>query len=108
MQIYNLNQINHKEVKTARSKSWFIIFAGLLFVVMAQLIVSNMLASKGDEMVSLEKQIVQLGRENQNARQEMAEKASLAQVSRSIEQLGFVAPASIIYVDLTQPVASLQ
>lgn len=79
----------------------------LAVVVAAQLIVSSALAGKGSELVRLEEEARRLERENSKLKQEFAEKSSLSKIAQVAKELGFTKPSSFVYINLSEPVASL-
>lgn len=90
-----------------RGKIWYIVFSLLVVIISAQLVVTNILASKGEELRRLEAKSEQLERENRALQEELAVKTSLVVISRSAENLGFVKSNNLLYLDLSNPVASL-
>lgn len=82
-----------------------IIFSALFLVLAAQLVVSNVLAGRGGELVALEEQATQLARENEELRTQIVQQSSLQKISFAAEEAGFVKPESIVYIKLSEPVA---
>lgn len=88
------------------NKYWLVLFSILGIVVAAQLIVSNALASRGQELSGLEKQAFELSRENSDAREDLSSKTSLNKVSLSAQQLGFGTPSQVEYINLNEDYAA--
>lgn len=78
-----------------------------MVVVSAQLLISNILSVRGNELAELEKQAAELARNNQQVKQEMAQYGSLNKIASSAANLGMVKPESLMYIDVGQAVASL-
>lgn len=103
-----IKKIDLKNLEAKRKRRpWFVIFSILLVVVAAQLIVTNMLAVRGEELTRLEAQASQVAKENQTIREDLAQKTSLSHISQKSEEIGLLTPTEIIYLDLSEPVASL-
>lgn len=81
------------------------VIISLIALVAAQLIASNVLAGKGRQLVELEQQARKLARENAALREELAEESSLAKIASSAARLGLTEPGSVLYLNLTEPVA---
>lgn len=81
---------------------------GLLFgVAILQLLVSGMLAGKGEELARLNEEAHRLARENQILQEELSEKRALTKIAAETERLNLAKPTSVIYLDLSAPVAAL-
>lgn len=103
-----IKKIDLKSIETKRKRRpWVIIFSVLFVVVAAQLIVTNMLAVRGEELSRLETQAAQISRDNQKIREDLAQKTSLSHISEKSEELGLITPSEVVYLDLAEPVASL-
>lgn len=76
-------------------------------IICAQLVVSNILSGEGGELERLEREKVQVLRENRILAEELSESLSLLRVSGESPRLGLVKPKSIIYLDLAEPLAAL-
>ncbi|MAG59445.1 hypothetical protein CMO96_01505 [Candidatus Woesebacteria bacterium] len=97
-----------KQMKNSKPKKvWVVVSLLLAFVLTTQLVVSNVLAGRGGELAVLETASYSLAQENQFLKQELATKTSLLYIESQAEELGFGGPDSIIYIDLSLPVASL-
>lgn len=89
------------------SRLW-IVALPLLFAVLAiQLVASNALAGKGGDLRDLEKEASRLSYQNQLLKSELAEMSSLSRIASQSAELGLGRPESVIYADLSQPVAAL-
>lgn len=90
------------------SKIWFLTLFILTLVIVAQLIASNFLAGKGEQLMVLEIRSSQLVRENQVLLEELSLKSSLAKLSIQAQNEGFAKADKILYLDTSFPVASLE
>jgi hypothetical protein len=81
---------------------WIALFSILGFVIAAQLIVSNALASRGQELSKLEKQAAELSRQNTDLYSELSSQTSLNNIAKAADQLGLVQASSIEYVTINQ------
>lgn len=91
-----------------RINVWFAAFGILGIVICSQLVLTSLLADKGEEVARFEARASSLARENENLRREVSNQTSLANVSKQAESLGLIRTSSIIYIDLSSSVASLQ
>ena len=89
------------------NKIWLFTFGALAVVICAQLVASNILAGQGEEAAKLEIKSSQLLRTNQALRESLARQTSLTQIAQKAQDLGFIRPDSVVYVDLAKPVAAL-
>lgn len=88
-----------------KEKIWIFVFALLAGVLAAQLVVSNVLAGRGSELVRLEEEVKRLERDNNGLSQELAKDSSLNKINTLADSLGFTKPESVLYINLTEPVA---
>lgn len=86
---------------------WIVLLSLLTVVLGIQLIASNALAGKGGELGELEKKASSLSYQNQLLKSELAQKSSLSLIASQSAELGLAKPESIIYAELSQPVAAL-
>lgn len=77
----------------------------LAVTVFLQLLVTGVLAGRGDELAKLEREAERMQRENSVLRQGLAEKSSLAEISSAAEKLGFAKPEAFVYINLSESVA---
>lgn len=97
----------YRQNQTKSNKVWHIVFGMAAVVIFAQLIVTNILAVQGSEAARLDKNILQIERENQMLREELSAKSSIMYISERAFELGLVEPQAVFWVDLSQPVAVL-
>ncbi len=88
-------------------KAGVLSLALLAVAALVQLVASNALAGKGGELGELEKAASRLVKENQLLKSDVSQKASLSNIAAQSAELGLTYPESIIYADLSQPVAAL-
>lgn len=88
-----------------KEKIWIFVFALLAGVLAAQLVVSNVLAGRGSELVRLEEEVKRLERDNNGLSQELAKDSSLNKINTLADSLGFTKPEFVLYINLTEPVA---
>lgn len=93
--------------KKKKKRPWYVVLSVLLIVVISQLVVTNILAVQGDKYSNLETETIQISRENQNLRKDLAQKTSLSHLYELSSNLGFISPTEILYVGGTESVASL-
>lgn len=86
-------------------KKFVILTIMFLAAVAGQLVVSNFFAGGGQELVSVEKRIEQIKRENSILREKVGGASSLQQIAKAAAPLGLTRPTNVIYIDL--PAASL-
>lgn len=91
----------------SNNKIWHILFGVVGLVIFAQLVVTNILAVKGEVVSELEGKASVLSRENQSLREEMSAKGSITHISKKAQELGLVKASNVVWVDLSNPVASL-
>lgn len=82
----------------------------VLIVVMGLSVVGATIASSsfGARLVSLERQISQVEKENQEISSKLLNGTSLTQIAEKSKELGMVKPTTIIYINQNNPVASLK
>ena len=96
-----------KNIGVKNKKIWVFVASVLAIVLTAQLVVSNILAARGNELAKLDKEAAILSRNNQTIKQEMSQHGSLTKIAVLAEGLGMVKPESLIYIDVGQAVAAL-
>lgn len=89
------------------SKIWTIGFVVLGGILLTQLFIANVLASKGQELADLEARATKLSRDNSSRQEELTKKTSLISVSEKAKSLGLVKPDNIVYFDLSSSIAAL-
>lgn len=82
-----------------------IILLVLGITVFFQLVITTVLAGRGDEMAKLEEEAKRVERENGILKQELAQKSSLHEILSEAEKLGFTQPEAFVYINTTEPVA---
>lgn len=82
-----------------------IVLLALVTTVFLQLVVTTVLAGRGDEVAKLEEEAKRVERENGVLKQELAQKSSLHEILSEAEKLGFTQPESFVYINTTEPVA---
>jgi len=103
-----MHKIDLKTVEAKkRRRPWVIIFGLLGIVITAQLVITNILASRGDELSKLEAKANEIARQNQNLREELVKKTSLTKINEESQNLGLGIPEKIIYLNLAETVANV-
>ncbi|MDO8503168.1 MAG: hypothetical protein Q7S60_00610 [bacterium] len=102
-----MTKLKTQRSKVKSGKLWIAVLSVLLAVLAIQLIASNALAGKGGELGELEKKVSSLSYQNQLLKSELAQKSSLSLIASQSAELGLAKPESIIYAELSQPVAAL-
>ena len=88
-----MHKIDLKTVEAKkRRRPWVIIFGLLGIVITAQLVITNILASRGDELSKLEAKANEIARQNQNLREELVKKTSLTKINEESQNLGLGIP----------------
>ncbi len=100
-------KLKTENLKLKTSKIWLVVFGLLAAVIGIQLMMSNILAVRGNELSGLEKQAAALSRNNQTIKQEMSRHSSLTNIASMAESLGMVKPESLLYIDITAPIAAV-
>lgn len=90
-----------------KNRAWIVLFTILSIVVTGQLLASNYLAGKGENLSILEKKAVLLVRENQTLQEELSQKSALTKLAVEAQISGFAKAENIMYLDTSLPVASL-
>lgn len=104
--LYTLGQ-QSSNVKFGKKGLWIVILSFLGVVFAGQLIVSSVLAGKGGELAVLQNRTLDLSRQNQYLKQELASQTSLLSIEAVSRKRGFVKPESTVYINLSLPVASI-
>ena len=86
---------------------WVVMFGIIAVIFLVQLVITSTLASRGQELSDLDSQAALLARENQSIKEELAQKTSLLKISAKAQELGLIKPDSVVYVDVSSPVAIL-
>lgn len=96
-----------QNIKRNISKTW--LAAGLLLTAAfaGQLVVTHILAGRGEELARLEREAAKVARENQILRQELSQKSALSHIASESGRLGLGKPEKILYPSLSWPVAIL-
>lgn len=96
-------QNKNKNLKT--KKYVVVIVVSLLTAVLPQLVLSNILAGRGEELSSLEKKERFLIRENNKTKEDLAKKTSLYELNKKAQELGLSYQANNVYLELSQEFA---
>jgi cell division protein FtsL len=83
-------------------------FGLILFIlVMGSVIVSVKGASKGAELVKLEREILLVEQENRDLRANMLSHTSLSRIEEEAPNRGLIKPEHIVYIQAPDPIAKL-
>jgi len=94
-----------KKKKLIKNKVLFLVFLLVLTLSVGKIIMANVLATSGNQLGKLEAEIVQLKKENQKIKEELAVLSSLSRISSEAEKLGFEETEFIVFVKEEVPVA---
>lgn len=88
-----------------KRKNFFLIWLLAGFLILANLIASNRMATDGEEIKKLEKEISFLQKEKTSLEQAIADRSSLLKLKGRAEALGFVFSPTVVYLRAEAPVA---
>ncbi len=85
-------------MKSRISKQLTFPLAGIIFMVMAIVMVSIQIVSLGSKLMQIEKQISLVEAENRQIMSQMIEQTALNHINAKAEKLGMVKPSEIYYL----------
>jgi Tfp pilus assembly protein PilN len=94
-----------KEKKKRKIKFTPILLGIVVLLAAAQLLVSHYLATWGEKVANFEEKALQLEQANQVLSQQINAVASLAEITKKAEELGFVRSTKIVHLTSQIPVA---
>ncbi|HEY5601391.1 MAG TPA: hypothetical protein VIK81_04905 [Patescibacteria group bacterium] len=84
---------------------FFFLAAIIGFLLILQIILSNILATSGENLAKIDSLINQTKQENSKLKAEIAQEGSLSNVETKAKELGMIEASKFVYIDRTVPVA---
>lgn len=75
-----------------------VLFSALIFLGLVQVMISNQLATAGEKLTQLDREIKALEEENGSLRKEIAVSSSLTTIAEKAEEDGFLKAESFLYL----------
>ena len=76
-----------------------------IILMVANITASNLVATTGDDLTSLELKSLELEQENLKLKQAIAQKSSLTYLKQLAQTQGYTQPTDLVYIQLGQPLA---